>query len=76
LDKSNTFDFYPKSFNHAFLPKPNFEAYSSNAKKVYEDDQDNLAEDGYQEPDHSSTFMEMIKDRAHAISTANDEEKT
>ena len=40
-------------------------------KKIF----DYLAEDTHQEPDHPSTFMKMIKGRANAISTANDERR-
>jgi hypothetical protein len=32
-EKDNLHDFYPKNFNHAFLPKPDFEGYRNNAKK-------------------------------------------
>ena len=71
-ERSNKHDFYPKNLNHAFLPKPDFEGYRNSAKKKYEKNQDYLAADGYQEPDHPSTFMKMIKGRAHALSTAND----
>ena len=74
-EKSNTHDFYPKNFNHAFLPKPDFEEYRKNAKKDHDVDPDYLAEDGHPEPDHPSTFMKMIKSRANAIANANDERR-
>jgi hypothetical protein len=32
-EKDNPHDFYPKNFNHAFLPKPDFEGYRNNGKK-------------------------------------------
>jgi dynactin complex subunit len=32
-EKDNPHDFYPKNFNHAFLPKPDFEGYRNNSKK-------------------------------------------
>jgi hypothetical protein len=32
-EKANPHDFYPKNFNHAFLPNPDFEGYRNNAKK-------------------------------------------
>jgi hypothetical protein len=35
-EKDNPHDFYPKNFNHAFLPKPHFEGYRNNAKKEFE----------------------------------------
>jgi hypothetical protein len=59
--------------NHVFLPKSDFEGYRNSAKKENEEHQDYLAADGYQEPDHPSTFMKMIKGRANALSAANDE---
>jgi hypothetical protein len=31
-EKDKPHDFYPKNFNHAFLPKPDFEGYRNNAK--------------------------------------------
>jgi hypothetical protein len=36
-EKANPHDFYPKNFNHAFLPKPEFEGYRNNAKKESEE---------------------------------------
>jgi hypothetical protein len=38
-DKDNTHDFYPENFNHAFLPKPDFEGYRNNDKKEFEENQ-------------------------------------
>jgi hypothetical protein len=35
-EKDNSPDFYPKNFNHAFLPKPDFEGHRNNAKKELE----------------------------------------
>jgi hypothetical protein len=32
-EKDNPHDFYPKNFNHAFLPKPDFEGYKNSSKK-------------------------------------------
>jgi hypothetical protein len=52
--KISQHDFYPKNHNHAFMPKPDFEGYRKNAKKESEDNQDYLAEDLHQEPDHPS----------------------
>ena len=73
-ERSNKHDFYP-NFNHAFLPKLDFEGYRNNAKKEYEENQDYLAADGYHELDHPSTFMKMIKGRAHMLSAARDERR-
>jgi hypothetical protein len=36
---------YPKNFNHAFLPKPDFEGYRNNAKKEFEENQNHLGEE-------------------------------
>jgi hypothetical protein len=72
-ETSYKYDFYPKNLNHAFLPKSDFEGYRNSAKKEFEEQQDYLATDEYQEPDYPSTFMKMIKGRANALSTANDE---
>ena len=72
---SNKHDFYPKNFNHAFLPKQNFEEYRKNAKKEYEENFDALAGHAHHEPDHPSTFMKMIKGRTNATSAANDERR-
>jgi hypothetical protein len=67
-------DFYPKNFNHAFLPKPEFEGYRNNAKKEFEENQNYVGdEEFHQEPDHSSTFMKMVKERTRAMSAVNDE---
>jgi hypothetical protein len=74
-ERSNKHDFYPKNLNDAFLPKPDFEGDRNSAKNEYKEHQDYLAADGYQEPDHPSTFMKMIKGRANALSTANDERR-
>jgi hypothetical protein len=38
-EKDNPHDFYPKNFNHAFLPKPDFEGYRNSAKKEFEENQ-------------------------------------
>jgi hypothetical protein len=56
-EKDNPHDFYPKNFNHAFLPKPDFEGYRNNAKKEFEENQ----KYAHQDPDHPITFMKMAK---------------
>jgi hypothetical protein len=55
--------FFPTNFNHAFMPKPDFEVYRQEAKKQYEGDQGQyesspnlLSEDLHQMPDTASTF--------------------
>jgi hypothetical protein len=42
INKSNVHDFYPKNFNHALLPKPEFESYRNEVKKRYEYDKISL----------------------------------
>ena len=72
---SNKHNYFPKRFNHVFLPNQNFEKYRNNAKKEYEENHDYLAGHTHQEPEHPSAFMKMNKGRANAISTANDERR-
>jgi hypothetical protein len=38
-EKAKPHDFYPENFNHAFLPKPEFEEYRNNTKKEFEENQ-------------------------------------
>jgi hypothetical protein len=38
-EKDNPYDFYPENFNHEFLLKPDFERYMNNAKKEFEENQ-------------------------------------
>jgi hypothetical protein len=69
-------DFYRKNFNHAFLPKPDFEEYKKNAKKEFEENQNFVGgEEFHQEPYHPSTFMKMVKERTRTISAVNDERR-
>jgi hypothetical protein len=75
-EKYNSHDFYPKNFNHAFLPKPDFEGYRNNAKKEFEENQNCIDdEEFYQEPDHPSTFMKMVKEKTRTMSAVNDERR-
>jgi hypothetical protein len=75
-EKANTHDFYPKNFNHAFLPIPDFEGYMNNAKKEFEENQNYVSdEEFHQEPDHPSTFMKMVKERTRMMSAVNDERR-
>jgi hypothetical protein len=74
-NKSNEEDFYPKHLNHSFMPKPDFDGYRNDVKKMYEDNPYPLGVDEHQVPDHPSSFMNMIKGRSRAISTANDERR-
>jgi hypothetical protein len=76
LEKDNPHDFYPKNFNHAFLPKHDFEEYRKNSRKQLEENQIHIGdEEFYQEPDHPSTFMKMVKERTRTMSAVNDERR-
>jgi hypothetical protein len=44
-EKANLHDFYPKNFNHAFLPKSDFEGYRNNAKKEFEENQNYVGDE-------------------------------
>jgi hypothetical protein len=74
-EKSNSRYFYPKNLNHAFVPKPDFDGYRNDVKKMYENNPYPLGVDEHQVPDHPSSFMNMIKGRSQAISAANDERR-
>jgi hypothetical protein len=77
-EKDNPHDFYPKNFNHAFLPKPDFEGYRNNTKKEFEENLNYIAEIGeefHQESDRPSTFMKMVKERTRTMSAVNDERR-
>jgi hypothetical protein len=75
-EKDNPHDFYPKNFNHAFLPESDFEGYRKNAKKEFEENQNHVGdEEFHQEPDHPSTFMKMVKERTRTMSAVNDERR-
>jgi hypothetical protein len=74
--KDNPHDFYNKNFNHAFLPKPDFEAYRNKAEKEFEENQNHIGdEEFHQELDLPSTFMKMVKERTRATSATNDERR-
>jgi hypothetical protein len=52
-EKHNAHDLYHKNFNHAFLPKPDFEGYRNNDEKEFEENQNYIGdEEFHQEPDH------------------------
>jgi hypothetical protein len=74
-EKDNPHDFYPKNFNHACLPKPDFEGYRNNAKKEFEENQNYVGEEFHQEPDHPITFMKMVKERTPTMSAVKDERR-
>jgi hypothetical protein len=76
LEKANPHDFYPKNFNYAFLPKPDFEEYRNNSKKEFEENQNYVGdEEFHQEPDHPSTYMKIVKERTMTMSAVNDESR-
>jgi hypothetical protein len=75
-EKDKPHDFYPKNFNHAFLPKPEFEGYRNYDKKEFEENQNCIGdEEFHQEPDHLSTFMKMVKEITRTMSAVNDERR-
>jgi hypothetical protein len=75
-EKANPHDFCAKNFNHAFLPKPDFEGYRNSAKKEFEENQNHVGDEEFQqEIDHPSTFMKMVKERTRAMSAVNDERR-
>jgi hypothetical protein len=74
-EKDNSHDFYPKNFNHEFVPKPDFEGYRKNAKKEFEENQNHVGKVFHQEPDHPSTFMKIVKERTRTMSAVNDERR-
>jgi hypothetical protein len=75
-EKDNPHDFYPKNFNHIFLPKPDFEGYRNNSKKKLEENQNCIGGEGFhQEPDHPCTFMKIINERTPTVSAVNNERR-
>ena len=60
-EKSNAHYFYPKNLNYAFVPKPDFDGYRNDVKKMCGNDPYPLGVDEHQVPDHPSSFMNMIK---------------
>jgi hypothetical protein len=73
--KSNKHDIYHKSFNHAFLSKPEFESFRNDVKKRCEDEKIVLDVNKHQMKDHPITFMKIIKGRENSMSAANDERR-
>jgi hypothetical protein len=74
----SSLDFYPKNLNHAFMPKPDFEGYRQDVKKLYATDQigpNLLDENLHQVPDNPNTFMSRIRERAIGKIAANDERR-
>jgi hypothetical protein len=63
-EKSNARYFYPKNLNHAFVPKPDFDGYRNDVKKMYENNPYSLGVPDHQVPDHPGSFMKMIKGRS------------
>jgi hypothetical protein len=59
-EKANSYDLYPKNFNHALLSKTDFELHGNNSKMEFEECQDNIGEKLYQKPGHPTTFMKMV----------------
>jgi hypothetical protein len=46
-EKDNPHDFYPETFNHAFLPKPDFEEYRNNFKKEFQENQNCIGDEQF-----------------------------
>jgi hypothetical protein len=74
-EKANPHDYYPMIFNHAFLPKTNFEGYRNNSNKEFEENQNHIGGEFHQNSYHPSTFMKMVKERTRTISSVNDERR-
>jgi hypothetical protein len=74
-EKDNPHDIYPENFNHAFLPKLDFEGYRNNAKKEFDENQNYIGQELYQELEYPSIFMKMVKERTRTISAVNDERR-
>jgi hypothetical protein len=75
-EKDSPHDFYPKNFNHTFVPKSDFEGYRNNAKKEFEENQNYIGdEEFHQEPDHPTIFMKMVKERTRTMLAVNDERR-
>jgi hypothetical protein len=73
-ENANPHDFNPKNFNHAFLPKLDFQRYRNNAKKEFEENQNCIGdEEFHQEPDHPNTFMKMVRERTRTMSAVYDQ---
>jgi hypothetical protein len=61
-EKDNPHDFYPRNFNHAFLPKPDFEGYQNNTKKESEENKNYVGdEEFHQAPDHPSSYIKWSR---------------
>jgi hypothetical protein len=67
--------FILKNFNHAFLPKPDFDGYKNISKKGFEENQNYVGEEFHQEPAHPSTFMKMVKERTRTTSAVKDKRR-
>jgi hypothetical protein len=55
------------------VPKPDFDGYRNDVKKMYEDNPYLLGVNEHQVPDHPSSFMNMVKGRSRAMSAEKDE---
>jgi hypothetical protein len=75
-EKDTPHYFYPKNFNHAFLPKSDVDGYRNNDRKEFEENQNYVGdEEFHQEPDHPSTFMKIVKEKIRTMSASNDESR-
>jgi hypothetical protein len=55
------------TFNHAFMPKPEFESYRNAVKSRHEDDKNIFDINEHQMPDQPRNFMKMIKGKENAM---------
>jgi hypothetical protein len=68
-EKAKPHDFYPKNFNHTFLPKPDSDGYRNNGEKEFKEIQNYIGdEEFHQEPDHPSTFMKWSRKNKDYVS--------
>jgi hypothetical protein len=67
--KENPHDFYPKNFNHVFLPKHDFEGYRNNAKKEFEENQDYVGKKIHQDPERTRTMSDVNDERHQVLSS-------
>jgi hypothetical protein len=63
--KDKPHEFYPKNFNHAFLPKPNFEGYRNNVKKEFEENQNYIGDEDVEMLSLLRTDPEVYDDKKH-----------
>jgi hypothetical protein len=58
-----------------FYPNLNLRDIGTMLRKEFEENQNYVVDEFYQHPDHSFTFMKMVKERTLSISAVNDERR-